>query len=197
MTLAALILAGGHSRRMGQDKALLEIDGVSLLRRIWDIAQTVSPQIWVMTPHRDRYATLLPETTQWIPETFPPSGSPPAGPLVAFAQALVHVQADWVLLLACDLPALQVDVLQQWQQKLPQVPAEAIAYVPQRSGCWEPLCGFYRSTCLSSLQAYLAGGGRSFQHWLDHQRVEAITDFSDEMLTNCNTPEAWKKFRQA
>ncbi|MBE7379906.1 MAG: molybdenum cofactor guanylyltransferase [Leptolyngbya sp. SIO1E4] len=193
--LAALILAGGLSRRMGADKALLDLAGTPMLRHTWEIAQTLTPAVWVVTAWPERYQACLPASAQWILETAPLPNTPPSGPLVAFAQALPQVEADWVLLLPCDLPALRVEVLAQWQQALPQVPPGAIAYLPHQPQGWEPLCGFYRRTCLPNLQTYVATGGRSFQQWLAQQPVQAIPNVPAEMLVNCNTPADWARYR--
>ncbi|MDZ4875842.1 MAG: Molybdenum cofactor guanylyltransferase [Chroococcidiopsis cubana SAG 39.79] len=48
-------------------------------------------------------------------------------PLTGFAQGLIHVQTEWVLLLACDLPCLRLEVLQDWTRELVEMPKEAIA----------------------------------------------------------------------
>ncbi len=196
MRVAALILAGGMSQRMGQDKAFLPIRGVSLLRRTWDVARSLTPDLWVVTAWGDRYRSLLPEDARWLAELPPPAGRPPAGPLIAFAQALPQVmtqcEPEWVLLLACDLPALQALVLQQWAQKLASVSDTAIAYLPRTEKGWEPLCGFYHVRCLAGLQPYIASGGRAFQTWLNHHEVVEISDVPREMLQNCNTPEDWR-----
>jgi len=195
MTLAALILAGGRSQRMGQDKALLPIDGVPLLRRTWEVAHTLTADVGIVTPHRDRYQPHLPAAARWIEESPAPANSPPAGPLVAFAQALPQLKADWVLLLACDLPNLHPDPLQRWCQSLPQLPPAAIAYVPQTPQGWEPLCGFYHRTCLPTLQAYLTTGQRSFQAWLDQSEVVSIPNVPVDLLANCNTPADWRRWQ--
>jgi len=193
-TLAALILAGGQSRRMGRDKALLDVRGTTLLRRTWDVATSVTPTVCVITPHPERYRPQLPPTTQWIVEPMPPSAPP--GPLVALAQAWPQVETDWVLLLACDLPALRSEVLQIWARSLPTIPASAIAYLPRSIQGWEPLCGFYHRRCLSALQAYVAKGGRSFQSWLAQQSVQPIPTVPPDMLMNCNTPQDWHQYQQ-
>jgi molybdopterin-guanine dinucleotide biosynthesis protein A len=193
MQLAAVILAGGQSERMGQDKALLELDGVSLLRRTWDVAHNLTADVQIVTSCRDRYQSQLPPAAQWLDE------SAPAGPLLGFYQALLAVSVtdvDWVLLLACDLPNLQVAPLRQWSQALAELPAEMIAYVPKIQEHWEPLCGFYRCACLPSLQAYLATGQRSFQAWLNQATVVAITTVPIGLLANCNTPEDWQRLTQ-
>ena len=102
MTLTALILAGGASQRMGQDKALLMHKGVSLLRHTWDVAQTVTADVRVVTPQRDRYRPLLPPTAQWVIEPSPPAGTPATGPLIAFVRALETIETEGTRLLACD-----------------------------------------------------------------------------------------------
>ncbi len=193
MKLAAVILAGGQSERMGQDKSLLELDGVSLLRRTWDVVHPLTMEIWLVTPRRDLYQSLLPTNVQWVDE------SAPAGPLLGFGHALESASltsADWILLLACDLPNLQTEPLRRWSQQLAQLPEAAIAYVPKTHQGWEPLCGFYRGTCLSSLQAYLTTGQRSFQAWLNQSTVVPITDVPVGLLANCNTREDWQRLTQ-
>ncbi|MEM1281713.1 MAG: molybdenum cofactor guanylyltransferase [Cyanobacteria bacterium P01_H01_bin.152] len=193
-TLTVLILAGGQSRRMGQDKALLEVNGVSLLRRTWDIGRTLTPEVRIVTSRVKAYRHLLPHSASWIVESPPSPSEPPPGPLVAFTQALAQVNTDWILSLPCDLPALQIEVLQCWIQQLPELPNSVMAYLPEHPKGWEPLCGFYRSRCLPHLKAYVAAGGRSFQQWLAHQSVQAIADVPVGMLTNCNTPEDWAAY---
>lgn len=203
MTLSALILAGGLSQRMGQDKALLEIEGVSWLRRTWEVAHSITPATWIVTSRSANYRPLLPSTAQWIEDPPPAPGQAPAGPLVAFAHALTYLKTEpdppqdarWVLLLPCDLPALKPAVLQQWSQALAALPADIWAYVPQTAQGWEPLCGFYHSRCLSDLQDYLAAGGRSFQRWLTQTpHVQPILAVPSDMLINCNTPQEWQTY---
>lgn len=200
--LCAIILAGGRSSRMGQDKALLPVNGTPMLRQVYDVAVQCTPEVWVVTPWRDRYATILPESCRWVDET--PlarhgGGGEPFhdafhGPLVGFCQGLEHLLTvnptlpTWILLLACDLPRLEVEVLQQWMQGLSTVEPSVLAVLPKQTHGWEPLCGFYRTSCLPDLQQFIAEGGRSFQRWLASRPVQPLTVSDAEMLTNCNTP---------
>jgi molybdenum cofactor guanylyltransferase len=183
--LAAIILAGGKSSRMGEDKASIPIQGVPMLQRVYQAAASVVDKVYVVTSKHQHYQHLLPNSCHFIQE-MPLSQE---GPLVGFAQALMEVQTDWVLLLACDLPWLRVEVLQEWVAGLDRVDDEAIAYLAQHSKGWEPLCGFYRRRCLPELMEYVNQGGRSFQSWLKQQRVEVLALSEPEMLFNCNTKE--------
>ncbi len=189
-SLTALILAGGRSRRMGRDKALLPLHGHPLIHHLHAAAYHCTPRVTILTPWPDRYRSLLPPDTRFILESTAPEGKPP-GPLTAFAQALPQLHTDWVLLLACDLPHLTGPTLQQWASLLPHLDADVTAYLPQSPKGWEPLCGFYRGTCLGSLESAISQGHRSFQSWLTAVSVQAIPDVPLDQLLNCNTPDQW------
>ncbi len=186
LTLSSIVLAGGRSSRMGQDKALLPIQGVPLIQLVSGIAQSCAAPVYIVTPWPERYQEILPATCRFIREVHLPL---PQGPLIGFAQGLAQVQTDWVLLLACDLPRLRVEVLQDWAAGLNSVGQEAIALLPRHAKGWEPLCGFYRRSCLSALTDFINQGGRSFQQWLAQHQVQILPlSEDDQMLFNCNTP---------
>lgn len=191
LRLTAIILAGGKSTRMGRDKALIPIEDIPMLQRICQIAETCAEQVYVVTPWTERYQHLLPPKSQFIQELPLPdetgNESKTHGPLVGFAQGLTQVTTDWVLLLACDLPKLQVEVLQGWISRLQQVPEEAIAALVYRNNRWEPLCGFYRRRCLPELNKYIEQGGRSFQEWLKQYPVQVLPLVDQQMLFNFNS----------
>lgn len=186
--LSALILAGGHSSRMGTDKALVQVGGEAMLAQVCRVAHGCTAQVFVLTPWGDRYQALLPAGCQVLTEARSPGETAP-GPLIGFAAGLRQIRSEWVLLLACDLPRLEEVILQGWAAQLPQVPAEAIAWLPRLGDRWDPLCGFYRRRCLPSLEAFIEGGGRSFQRWLDQETVEVLPVGDPQWLFNCNTPE--------
>lgn len=174
---------------MGQDKALISIEGIPLLPRVCGIAQSCADAVYVVTPWPERYQDLLSPDCQFIREV-PLSGESLAhGPLVGFAQGLAEVQTEWVLLLACDLPRLRVEVLQDWVARLDNVGDNAIAALAAHPKGWEPLCGFYRRRCLPQLLEFINQGERSFQQWLRQYPVEVLPLSEPEMLFNCNTPE--------
>lgn len=102
----AILVAGGRSSRMaGTDKLLLELDGRSLLERA----------VSAVTNAGCRTVTVV-----GPPRTFPAEGAaaltfvredPPfAGPVAAIAAGLVVGTADWVLVLATDLPGIDAGV---------------------------------------------------------------------------------------
>ena len=81
-SLSAIVLAGGQSSRMGRDKALIEISGVPLLRRVCEAALGCTDQVYVVTAWGDRYRALVPPGCHLIADL-------QQGPLVGFAQGLI------------------------------------------------------------------------------------------------------------
>jgi molybdenum cofactor guanylyltransferase len=194
--LCAIVLAGGQSSRMGQDKALLEIAGIPLLQKVGEVALACSDRVYIVTGWPQRYQHLPISThCQFLQETNS------QGPLISFHDSLsqvVHIapKTFWVLLLACDLPHLQAQVLQDWIAQLTCLPDTVLAYLPKHAAInsnnrnnkqWETLCGFYRSDCLENLQKFIASGGNSFQRWLTQIQVAEIPCIDPQMLFNCNT----------
>jgi molybdenum cofactor guanylyltransferase len=185
ITLTTIVLAGGQSRRMGQDKALLERDRVPLLQRLVWLVQPLSRQVLVVTAWPERYGFVAEDCVMVRDRRL-------EGPLVGFLEGLEFgVATEWVLLLACDLPNLTAAAVQDWAAELAALPPETIAYLPQGEKGWEPLCGFYRSACRASLAAFVQSGGRSFQRWLAGQSVAVLVVGDRAILQNCNTPEDW------
>ncbi|TVQ22550.1 MAG: molybdenum cofactor guanylyltransferase [Leptolyngbya sp. DLM2.Bin15] len=184
---AAVILAGGQSTRMGRDKALIQVDGQSLLMRTCGVAQGLGLPIYVVTPWSDRYRDQVPSGCRFMSDE-----SEAQGPLVALGQAwrsLPEAQ-DWVLLLACDLPCLTAAALHPHVAQLPdRLPSTGVAWLPRRGDRWEPLCGFYHRAGQLALEAYIAQGGRSFQGWLATVIVQELPLSDRTILFNCNSPE--------
>lgn len=187
-----LVLAGGHSTRMGEDKALVEVRSVPMLSRVCRVARlALGPQtsLFIVTPWPERYIALDLHGAGFVREA--QAGS---GPLTGLLRGLEAISAtsreEWILVLACDLPCLQAAVLRGWVHRLAEVPETAVACLLRSNTAeraWEPLCGFYRWNCRQSLGAYLQNGGRSLMGWLSGIEVAALPEGSEGTLLNCNT----------
>lgn len=191
--IVALVLAGGKSSRMGEDKALLQFGGKPLLTRICEVAETVNLPVYILTSWPEKYQVILPKSYQFLLEK-----NPGHGPLVALAEGLEMISADWVLLLGCDLPLLDSEIIYYWMMQLREIPDRFLAMVPYYQSSWEPLCGFYRKQALISLQGFIEEGARSFQLWLSQIDVIKLSLGDEEavMLFNCNTPEDFEKVQE-
>ena len=101
---AGAVLAGGRSSRMGTDKALVEVDGIPMVRRVADalLAGGCDP-VWCQGGDTEQLAVLGLETHA--------DPAPHVGPLAAIAAAIAAAAPADVVVCACDLPALDGDVV--------------------------------------------------------------------------------------
>jgi molybdopterin-guanine dinucleotide biosynthesis protein A len=141
-----LILAGGESRRMGRDKALLEVAGRTLLE--WGVATLEGLVTRVAIGGRDRLAY------DFVGLPTVPDALPGGGPLAPIVTALGRGRP--LLVLAADLyPVAPAIFLRLWQAA--SETGGAIAVV---DGQPQPLLAVYHPSCLPAAAAELAGGRR-------------------------------------
>lgn len=197
MQFAAIILAGGQSSRMGRDKAFIKINDIPLLQKTCLTASRCAERVYVITPWLEKYQNLIPASCRIIQEKVSPDENQPHGPLIAFAQALSWIESEWVLLLAIDLPNITPSAIEEWSRYLDEVPKDAIALLPKSPKGWEPLSGFYRSSCLLLLDEFIQSGGKSFQKWLEKHCVKELPVSDRHLLLNCNYPSDLERVRSS
>lgn len=194
LPLTAIVLAGGESSRMGQDKALLSRGKQSLLSYVCNVAHESVNWVYIVTPWVEKYRHLVQYSNiHLVRETLVAPEAKSNCPLIGFYQGLELVKTEWVLLLACDLPCLNSAEINRWSKGLSHLEQNEIALLPRNPKGWEPLCGFYRSNCRADIKEYLERGGRSFQQWLKNHQVVELAISDRRILFNCNTPEDWRQ----
>jgi len=181
------VLVGGDSSRMGRDKALLPAHGRTLV-------EVAADALWTITGH----ASLVGGSRR-IPLArfgFVPDLYPREGPLGGILSALDHSQADWNLVVACDMPGLKVDFLRQLLDLAEHSDADAI--IPAGpSGQWEPLCAAYHRRARTGLQAAFDRGVRKIAAALREVRMTGW-QVPEELscFQNVNTPEDWAPYER-
>ena len=187
------ILAGGQSRRMGRDKAQIDVDGLPLLERTAHLARAVRTSVVVVGRARP---------DDWpLPDVlFVEDEAPGEGPLGGLVTALRHADGATVLLLACDLPALTSEALSWLLNAGAQCqPALVDGLVTINGGRREPLFALYTPHCLPRIEAHRATGRRSLQALIDageFTHVEIPPTFATA-LVNVNTPDDLAAWRQS
>ena len=136
MNLSAVILAGGESRRMGRDKAWLELGGQPLIRRALSTVRDAGIQGVVISGRAGAdYSSL------GCPVLF--DLEPGGGPLGGIERALAAATAPLVLVLAVDLPGVTAAFL----RKLAAHCDPLTGAVPKLRGELEPLAAIYPKRC--------------------------------------------------
>lgn len=184
----AAILAGGASRRMGTDKAALEVEGVSLLQRT--AAAALEAGLPVLVAGRAR-----PDAWPLDGVNFAEDAEPGLGPLGGLVTALTHSGTE-VLALACDLPLLTSDALRWLVSQAGYGNEHGLVVVS--NGKWEPLFSIYRPACLPLIESRLAAGKRSLHGLIEAGRFAFADapDWAAAQLVNVNTPEQWQTLQK-
>ena len=180
--LHGLVLAGGHSRRMATDKALLDYGGRTQLDNAMHLFATLGIPAWVSVradqaqePARARHPQVVDS---------PGKSGPVAGILAAQTQA---PRAAW-LVLACDLPFLDAASLRHLLRH--RDPEQlATAFRSAHDGLPEPLCAIYEPASHPPLAAAVAAGRDCPRRFLRESAVALLDLPRPEALENVNTPE--------
>ncbi len=175
--VCALVLAGGRSRRMGRDKALLSMDGATLLERAAAFWHAV-PEIGrvIVSAGEDGHLETLPPETAAVTDLYPG-----CGPMAGLHAAFVRTDAELLYVSAVDMPFLAREAI------LPPPRGDAAVYV--KDGRPEPLFGVYRRSCLPALEAALRAGERKMTALLARLDTEYVPlpETLAPMLSNLNT----------
>lgn len=186
--LYGLLLSGGASQRMRQDKAALDYRGEPQLLRAWRLLQSVTEQAFVSVRESQRDDTLRARLPQ-IVDTYDAVG-PAAGILSAQER---HPDAAW-LVLACDLPLLDSDTLRRLiDARDPQ--AFATVFASSHDGLPEPLCAIWEPRSHALLHQRYENGSYCPRKALMQSHIVLLPAPGDA-LDNVNTPEERQAMQQ-
>ncbi|MBX3069994.1 MAG: molybdenum cofactor guanylyltransferase [Thermomicrobiales bacterium] len=171
--ISAAILAGGASRRMGTDKALLRLSpgAPTFLDTAIDVASTLTDDVMVIGRQRpDSHPGV-----RWLPDRFPD-----AGPLGGIATALALARYPRCLVLSCDAPFLSLEVVRY----LCELSSSADAVIPatsastrQRAGiALQTLHAVYSKRCLEAIEERIVAGDLRTTSWHTDAAIERVPE---------------------
>jgi len=190
--LSVVVQAGGESRRMGQNKALLPFLGKPLVARVVDRLSFLGEETLVISNPLEEVEFLgIPVFEDLLPGR---------GALGGLYTALSVATQPLVAVVACDLPFANAMLLAALRDQL--MAGDFDLAVPQSAEGLEPMHAVYRrETCLPAVRRALEAGEQrmiSFYPMVKPRifSVEEVRPFDPEQLAfiNVNTPE---EFRQA
>lgn len=177
-----LVLAGGKSRRMGNDKASLTQNGETQLSIAVNLLRSHTGRVFVSTsreqandPLRQRFDRIV-------------DSHEDLGPVAGILSAMdAHPTVAW-LVLACDLPAVD-DATISFLLQHASADTHATAYRSERDGLPEPLCALYRPSARKIINQFVLDGCHCPRKMLINSPAQLLTQPSPGALHNINSPE--------
>jgi len=180
---AAIVLAGGGSRRMGSDKGLLSVSDRPLLQHICDQLRPNFRQLLVSARAPGSYA--------FLPDLVVPDREPGQGPLMGLTSGLAASDHDRNFVVACDIPRIDMTFV----RGMLSAAAGRDCVVPRTAdGFFEPLYAVYRKSALPVAEELLASGTRKISALFARCQTW-FTDLPEGgKLVNLNTREDYEAF---
>ncbi len=187
-SVAAYVLAGGQSSRMGADKAFLELAGKPLIARTVELARDVTDQVAIVgDPQKlSAYGPVVSDIFRGC------------GPLGGIHAALANSDFDLNVILAVDLPFLTSRFLKLLIGDA-QVSGATVT-VPSTRGYFHPLCAVYRKQFAETTEHALKLGKNKIDALFREVELRVISEeelagngFDELILRNVNTPDDWEQ----
>ena len=187
-----VVLAGGESKRFGSQKATAKIDGTSLengaLRRLREVCTDVA----LADRGRSKVASGVDVGTATVGD------GPGRGPAAGILGAAAAYPGRSLLVLACDLPCVTVELLAHLCEA-----SQCDWLVPRHCIGIEPLCALYGRATLEALARRVENGAFALQGLLEEPlrrrflEGEELAAFGDpaELFLNVNTPADLARLR--
>lgn len=171
--VSCAVLAGGESRRMGKDKAGVELAGKPLIERV---LATVAPLF-------DDVLISGREEKKAYPGThFVADMLPGRGPAVGLHAAMTAARHAYVFAMACDMPFISPELIAMLAGKRHGVDI----VVPRACGRLQPLCAVYSVACAPLLREQVEQGRRGLVEFIEHVPGLKVLRIAEEKLRKCD-----------
>jgi molybdenum cofactor guanylyltransferase len=195
--VSGYVLAGGGSTRFGRDKALAEVGGVPMLKRMIELLRPVAKQrkIVAVPSKYDGFGAGIVED-RW------PGEGPLGGIITALEDAGTGTAGyEWNLIVSCDMPFLTREWLSFLCERATTSTAQVV--VPHSAHGPEPLCACYRTDASGALRAAFESGVRKVTQALQHVSTEVLDeadwkrfDSAGRLFWNMNTAADYEEARR-
>jgi len=208
MSVYGYVQAGGGSTRFGVDKALVEIQGKSMLDRTCAVLMPVCKTVRIIARTAKYPHARVPIVTDKWPGEGPLGGILTAlyhaedmSRALALAPGMAEEARTHCLIVSCDMPFLKREWLGFLCDRAIQSKADVV--VPKSKNGPEPLCACWRTAAAPAIQRAFDGGVRKVTEAMKRVRMEMLDepvwkrfDSDGRLFWNMNTPEDYEEARK-
>jgi molybdopterin-guanine dinucleotide biosynthesis protein A len=191
--MTGIILSGGQSLRMGENKAFIEIDGIPIINRIHSVFKKLFQEVIIVTNQKELFSNFDAKIYVDI--------IPDRGALVGLYTGLFFSSFPYSFCVACDMPYLKESVIEFFIDKLDDNDFDGI--VPKTTDGLQPLHAVYSKKCLPAIKKTIEDGRSKIIDFYSMVKIKLIEEqefhFLDpgmESFINVNTPEQLRLVKQ-
>lgn len=185
----AIVLAGGTSRRMGANKALLPIDGKPMIRSLIDSLAPISREVIVSVSDRARHEELAPALPPGIRVVY--DDEPGHGPLMGMYAGLKASATDVNFVISCDIPEIDRGFVTELRSFTGEY--DVVASV-DHDGRTNALLAMYNRSLLPLVGKQLDEGRRKIILFYPQCRVKYVPIRDGAWYRNINTMDDYRKY---
>jgi len=176
-TITGIILAGGKSSRMGEDKGFLKLNGKTFMSSIIAALNPIVGEIIIVSNNSEYDVFNLKRVADSMEDS---------GPLAGLYSGLLHSETENNIVLSCDVPLISSSVL---KKLLEGAPSEAEVIQFESEGKTMPLVAMYKKKCRHHFLKLLQTNERRLRFAIDQLDVKTITLDSElgKTVRNINT----------
>lgn len=186
--IRGLLLAGGRSSRMGQDKALLSYSGaLPQMSRAKALLETVCHEVFLSIRAEQREQPVYSDSSAIVDH------ADAIGPMGGLLSAMAAYPDSAWLVMGCDMPQVTSQLLQDLIEQR-SATDYATAYLHEDGSGPEPLCAIYEPRCYPLLSERAVRKQYSLRHFLMEVAIRSLEVSQPNALININTPESYRRW---
>ncbi len=182
--ISGIILSGGKSLRMGQNKAFIQIKGQPIIHRIHSLFKKLFKEIVIVTNQKELFSDLNAKVYEDL--------IPNRGALIGLYTGLFFSSYPYSFCVACDMPFLNEKVV---RYLINQIKDEDVI-LPKTNDGFQPLHAIYSKNCQGAIKKILEEGKNKILDFYPFVKVKIIEEDQFKNLDpelksfiNINTPE--------
>lgn len=192
MITTGIILAGGKSSRMGEDKSMLTINDKTLIAQMVDTLKRVPAigELIIVSNEKNKYNFA---DIKEISDIYPRMG-----PLSGIHAGLVSAKYDYSFITACDMPFMNSELVDY----IIKQSVEFDVTLPLINNNLEPLCAVYSKNCLPHIENSLEKNIRRVFDFYSHVKVNHLNESelkeivdTAKVFFNVNTPNDYRNIK--
>ncbi|UMZ72910.1 molybdenum cofactor guanylyltransferase [Natranaerofaba carboxydovora] len=193
--MTGIILAGGDSKRMGKNKALLDLCGKPLIEWVFENIKQVTDEVIIVTDKPHLYENI---PAKKISDKISCEGK---NPLVGIYSGLCVSNSRYNIAVACDMPFISISLARAMFEEANKGQHEVV--VPHIDGHLEPLCAVYHRETRFLIEDWLKRGKFKIPDIYEHFKTKFLSEkfclnYDPELYSflNLNYPSDFDKAKE-